>query len=82
MKRYLILVTSTLIAIASVFAEPANIKSSTSIRFETRCGWFSNPTPGNISLYDRDSEWIIGVQGGYQVEGDWEWPKFVPAQWV
>jgi hypothetical protein len=49
---------------------------------ETRCGWFNNPTPANISLYDRDAEWIIGVQGGYQVEGDWQWPDFKPGQWV
>ena len=48
--------------------------------FETRCGWFSNPTPANASLYDRDDEWIIGVQGGYQAEGDW--PAFGPKQWV
>ena len=51
-------------------------------RFETRCGWFSNPTPANISLYDRDGDWTVGVQGGYQVEGDWPWPKFKPGQWV
>lgn len=50
--------------------------------FETRCGWFSNPTPANISLYDRDGGWTIGVQGGYQVEGDWDWPEFKPRQWV
>lgn len=47
---------------------------------ETRCGWFSNPTPANASLYDRDGEWIIGVQGGYQAEGDW--PAFGARQWV
>lgn len=50
--------------------------------FETRCGWFSNPTPANIWFYDRDGEWTIGVQGGYQVEGDWDWPEFKPGQWV
>ena len=50
--------------------------------FETRCGWFSNPTPANISLYDRDNEWTIGVQGGYQVGGDWDWPVFKSGQWV
>jgi len=49
-------------------------------QLETRCGWFSNPTPANASLYDRDGEWIIGVQGGYQAEGDW--PSFGPRQWV
>ena len=47
---------------------------------ETRCGWFSNPTPGNASLHDREAEWIIGVQGGHQAEGDW--PEFGPKQWV
>lgn len=51
-------------------------------KFETRCGWFSNPTPANIWLYDRDGEWTIGVQGGYQVEGNWDWPDFKPGQWV
>ena len=50
--------------------------------FETRCGWFQNPTPANIWLDDRDGEWIIGVQGGYQVESDWDWPAFKKGQWV
>ena len=50
--------------------------------FETRCGWFSNPTPANIWLYDREGEWTIGVQGGYQVEKDWDWPDFKRGQWV
>jgi hypothetical protein len=47
---------------------------------ETRCGWFSNPTPANAWLIDRDGEWTIGVQGGHQAEGDW--PDFKPSQWV
>src|SRR5215213_2062188 len=47
---------------------------------ETRCGWFSNPTPANASLHDREAEWIISVQGGYQAEGDW--PEFGPKQWI
>ena len=47
---------------------------------ETRCGWFDNPTPGNASLHDREDEWIIGVQGGHQADGDW--PEFGPKQWV
>jgi hypothetical protein len=49
-------------------------------RFETRCGWFSNPTPANAWLHDRDGEWTIGVQGGHQAEGDW--PDFTPQQWI
>ncbi|EKR75302.1 PF13316 family protein [Leptospira noguchii str. 2006001870] len=49
---------------------------------ETRCGWFHNPSPANITLYDRDGEWIFSVQGGYQLKEDWEWPKFKPSEWV
>ncbi len=48
----------------------------------TRCGWFSNPTPANIWLYDGQGEWTIGVQGGYQIDRDWDWPDFAPEQWV
>ena len=55
--------------------------SGQSKEFETRCGWLSNPTPGNYSLYDKDGEWIIGVQGGYQVE-DFEMPIFKRGQWI
>src|ERR1044072_4450866 len=47
---------------------------------ETRCGWFSNPTPANASLHDREAEWIVGVQGGHQADGDW--PSFAPKQWI
>jgi len=49
-------------------------------QWETRCGWFSNPTPANAWLDDKDGEWIIGVQGGHQAEGDW--PAFKRRQWV
>lgn len=49
---------------------------------ETRCGWFENPTPANIWLTDRDGEWTIGIQGGYQVAGEWDWPKFKKSEWV
>jgi hypothetical protein len=31
-----------------------------------RCGWFDNPSPSNASLYDKDGESTIAVQGGYQ----------------
>ena len=46
-----------------------------------RCGWLDNPTPGNASLYDKDGEWTIAVQGGHQAEGNWP-PAFKPGQWV
>jgi Protein of unknown function (DUF4087) len=65
---------------ASGHAEPAGVAAPR--QFETRCGWFSNPTPANISLYDRDGDWTVGVQGGYQVEGEWDWPDFKPRHWV
>ena len=51
-------------------------------QFETRCCWLFNPTPANIWLYDREGEWTIGVQGGYQVEDEWPWPVFKRNQWV
>ena len=61
---------------------PAARNKTEKLLFETRCGWFSNPTPGNIWLNDRDGEWIIGIQGGYQIEGDWDWPEFKKGQWI
>jgi hypothetical protein len=47
-------------------------------RSEKRCGWFSSPTPANAWLIDKDGEWTIGIQGGYQAKGDW--PE--TGQWV
>jgi Protein of unknown function (DUF4087) len=71
-----------LAAVVVVYGQSRPAGGSAVKRFETRCGWFSNPTPANISLYDRDGEWIIGAQGGYQVERDWDWPSFKDSQWV
>lgn len=71
-----------LAAAAIAGGSPSSRTESATPQFETRCGWFSNPTPANIWLYDRDGEWTIGVQGGYQVEGDWPWPHFKRGQWV
>jgi hypothetical protein len=80
--RLMIITCLLLLTVGFVSGHPGIPKRSGATEFETRCGWFSNPTPANISLYDRDAEWIIGVQGGYQVEGDWDWPEFKPGQWV
>ena len=78
--KYLVFIT-TLLLLTTVFVsarsesqEPAPSKP------EMRCGWFSNPTPGNAWLYDRDGEWTIGVQMGHQADGDW--PDFSPKQWI
>ncbi|MDQ6653101.1 MAG: DUF4087 domain-containing protein [Acidobacteriota bacterium] len=71
-----------LTAVTFINAQPGMPAPPKVDQFETRCGWFSNPTPANVSLYDHDGEWIIGVQGGYKVEGDWEWSAFTSRQWV
>jgi len=63
-----------------VSAYPSSPSHTLLEKSEMRCGWFSNPTPANASLFDRDGEWIIGVQGGHQADGDW--PQFSPKQWV
>lgn len=62
------------------FSNSFNFSAQTK-KFETRCGWFQNPTPANYSLYDKDDEWIFGVQGGYQLE-NFEIPAFKKGQWV
>jgi hypothetical protein len=66
-----------LCAVLSVSAAPAQESPA---KTRTRCGWFDNPTPGNASLFDRDGEWVIGIQGGHQADGDW--PEFSDPQWV
>lgn len=75
MKLIFTIVVALLLGVTFVGAKPNVIEQS-----ETRCGWFSNPTPANASLFDRDGEWVIAVQGGHQADGDW--PDFAPNQWV
>ena len=70
----------SLLAITFVNAQPRTSHTPALQKSEMRCGWFSNPTPGNASLHDRDGEWIIGVQGGHQADGDW--PAFSAKQWI
>jgi len=74
MSRLIIFVMLVAAALAS--AQPVSLVE----KIETRCGWFSNPTPANASLYDSQREWIISVQGGYEAEGDW--PDIPPKEWV
>jgi hypothetical protein len=45
-----------------------------------RCGWYDNPTPGNVWLTDKDGEWTISEQAGHEAAGNW--PQFTRAQWV
>jgi hypothetical protein len=80
-KSGLMIVNCLLLASAAlVSGRPGDPRVSAVEQFETRCGWFSNPTPANASLHDRQDEWIISVQGGYQAEGNW--PSFKSGQWV
>jgi hypothetical protein len=51
---------------AMLFASPSFAADKPALR----CGWVNNETPGNYTLTDKDGEWIIGVQGGHQAEGD------------
>ena len=72
-----------LAAVAYVNGHPGPVEQSEVSHFETRCGWLENPTPSNVWLFDRDGQWIIGKQGGYQTKGgDWNLPDFSPRQWV
>jgi len=49
---------------------------------QTRCGWLDNSTPANWLLTDRDGEWLIGSQGGYQAPGLDELPDMTARGWV
>lgn len=70
-------VLATTVVVLSLGADAAMAQQKGS---EQRCGWLDNPTPGNISLHDKDGEWTIGVQGGHQAEGDWS-PPYKPGEW-
>lgn len=82
--RHALMVLGCLLSVdvAFVSGRPRPLGESEVSPFEMRCGWFVNPTPANIWLYDKDGEWTIGVQGGYQVEGERAWPAFKARQWV
>jgi Protein of unknown function (DUF4087) len=39
------------------------------VHAETRCGWYHNPTPGNVFLEDADGQWWISTQGSAPAPG-------------
>lgn len=61
-------------------ASPAKAEAPTA-ETARRCGWLHNPTPGNWWLVDRDGEWILASQGGYQAPGMEEMPDMSTAGW-
>jgi len=82
-RRGLIIVGFVITAsFVNIHSKPLN--QSTSPQFETRCGWLDNPTPANFWLFDREAQWILGNQGGYQLSAsDWDkLPEFKRGQFV
>ena len=61
---------------------PVRIASAEAEKGIRRCGWLSNPTPGNWWLTDSEDEWILGTQGGDQAPGMDEMPDMSTAGWV
>ena len=49
---------------------------------ERRCGWLANPTPSNFWFTDRNGEWTISEQGGYQADGMDNMPDMTTRGWV
>ncbi len=49
---------------------------------QRRCGWLQNPTPANWWLLDRDGEWTLSAQGGYQASGMDNMPDMSTRGWV
>ena len=49
---------------------------------QTRCGWLENPTPANWWLADREGEWLLGAQGGYQTPGMDAMPDMSTRGWI
>jgi Protein of unknown function (DUF4087) len=81
-SRLAIIGSLLLVTILVVNGNPGLLREPASTDFETRCGWFCNPTPANVWLFDRDGKWTIEEQGGYQVDGAWDRPVFKSRQWV
>lgn len=49
---------------------------------EVRCGWYSNPTSGNLTLTDRDAVWWVQMQGRPDPNGIDKAPSFDEKQFV
>jgi hypothetical protein len=67
---------------AAAAASPTALQARSAPRRVQRCGWLVNPTPANWSLFDREGEWFIGVQGDYQAPGLDKIPDLTGPRWV
>ncbi|HEX8514273.1 MAG TPA: DUF4087 domain-containing protein [Allosphingosinicella sp.] len=65
---------------AAAAAQPSAVAAAT--KGVRRCGWLSNPTPGNWWLTDSQGQWILGTQGADQAPGMDEMPDMSTAGWV
>lgn len=68
-----LVITCLLILSSSTYADGA---------VEKRCGWLENPTPGNFWLKDREGEWTVSLQGGYEAPGFDTMPDMTTQGWV
>jgi hypothetical protein len=67
-----------IVAVSLIAASPA-------LAAETRCGWYMNPTPGNLWLMDKDATWTITSQAeatGPDAEGVENTPDFDDKQFI
>ncbi|WP_423066599.1 DUF4087 domain-containing protein [Devosia sp. CN2-171] len=46
-----------------------SLSAAQALAAEIRCGWYWNPTPGNLWLMDKDATWTITSQGDADGEG-------------
>jgi hypothetical protein len=53
-----------MMAALCVVVMTVDTRASDAPRLERRCGWISNPTPGNWDFIDKDGDWTISDQGG------------------
>jgi hypothetical protein len=68
--------------VPAAVAAPEPAAAAASPKGVRRCGWLSNPTPGNWWLTDSEDQWILGTQGADQAPGMDEMPDMSTAGWV
>lgn len=63
-----------------------SLAGSPALAAERRCGWYMNPTPGNLLLIDKQGEWWITSQmqanGPDAIGADNKAPDFDDKQYV